>query len=132
MAALSGILYFSLVFGAGFILGTIRVLFLAPVLGAMAATLLEIPIILAVSWVACRWIIQRFHVPPSAVDRVVMGAVAFACLMVAEFGLAIVAFGRTLVDHLATYQTASGLAGLVAQVIFATLPVVHLKIEGSR
>ncbi len=46
--------YFAAVFGAGFVLGTVRVLWLAPQLGARAAELLETPIMLVVMLVAAR------------------------------------------------------------------------------
>lgn len=55
-AALAGLAYFTLVFAAGFGLGTLRVLALAPILGEGGAVLLELPIILAIAWMACRWI----------------------------------------------------------------------------
>lgn len=44
------LLYFTLVFGAGFILGPLRVLFLEPRLGTRNAELLEMPIMLVVIW----------------------------------------------------------------------------------
>jgi len=45
----AGVLYFALVFGAGFALGTIRTLWTAPSFGTRTAELMEMPIMLAVS-----------------------------------------------------------------------------------
>ncbi len=42
-------LYFLPVFAAGFVLGTIRVLWLAPQTGHLVATLIELPVMLAIS-----------------------------------------------------------------------------------
>ena len=62
-AAWAGLAYFGIVFATGFALGTLRVLAVTPRLGENAAVLLELPIILTLSWVACRWLISRFDVP---------------------------------------------------------------------
>jgi predicted MFS family arabinose efflux permease len=47
--------YFVLVFGAGFVLGAIRVTWIVPRIGARAAVLLETPLVLAVSVLAALW-----------------------------------------------------------------------------
>ncbi len=52
-AVLAGVLYFGLVFALGFILGTLRVLVLEPRLGSTGAVLLELPVMLAASWLLC-------------------------------------------------------------------------------
>ena len=82
-------IYFGIVFAAGFVLGTVRIFFLAPVTGDLTAVLLEMPIILAMSWwaagIATRK--QPHLATPSA--RLRIGAIAFLGLMVAEASLAI-------------------------------------------
>ena len=55
-----------------------------------------------------------------------MGAVAFAVLMAAEFGLAGLVFGRSLDEQLAGYGSAPGAIGLAAQIGFAAFPVVQV------
>lgn len=123
-AATAGLVYFLIVFAAGFALGTLRVLLLAPHVGALPAVVLELPMMLAVSWVACRWTIDRFEVPRMPPPRIVMGFIAFACLMLAEYAVGVFGFGRTLAQHVAHYGTAPALAGLLAQIAFAAFPVL--------
>ena len=55
----TSVLYFLLVFGAGFILGTGRVLIMVPLLGEKVAELIEIPLMLTVIVAAARWIVRH-------------------------------------------------------------------------
>ena len=87
--------YFLAVFASGFGLGTVRVLLIAPRLGEIAAVSIELPLLLSISWLACGWSLRRFGVSGGWERRAVVGALAFALLMAAEFGLAVLAFGRT-------------------------------------
>jgi hypothetical protein len=121
----AGAAYFTIVFLAGFALGTFRVLVVAPRLGATIAVLLEAPVILAVSWGACRWCVRRLRPPATASARASMGAAAFALLMSTELGLSVLVFGRSLVDHFASYGTTAGAIGLAAQIGFALLPLAQ-------
>jgi hypothetical protein len=50
----AGALYFALAFGAGFVLGTIRVLWVVPRVGERTAELMETPIMLVVIMLAAR------------------------------------------------------------------------------
>ncbi len=124
-AAKAGLAYFGVVFAAGFLLGTLRVLFLIPRLGESSAVLLELPIMLAVSWMACRWLITRFDVPTALVARLVMGGLAFAVLMTAEVSVSVIGFGRTLSAHLEQYRQFPALIGLAGQIAFAMFPVIQ-------
>jgi hypothetical protein len=54
----AGILYFALVFGAGFVLGPIRVFWVVPHLGERTAELVEMPIMFMVMIVAARRIVR--------------------------------------------------------------------------
>ncbi|MBU8541432.1 hypothetical protein [Falsiroseomonas tokyonensis] len=119
----AGFCYFAVAFAVGFVLGTLRVLAIAPTLGEVASVALELPAMLAVSWVACRWLVRRFAVPARPGPRLAMGSIAFALLMLAELGVSIFAFGRSAAEHVATYRNAAAQLGLAAQLGFALLPL---------
>ena len=74
-------------FAAGFVLGGIRTLYVAPRLGTRMAELLEAPIMLVVTIVASHWIILRFRVPTTVSARLAMGCTALVLLLIAEFAL---------------------------------------------
>ena len=124
-SSIASLAYFGVVFAAGFALGTLRVLILIPRLGENKAVLLELPIILALSWMACRWLIARFDVPTTALDRLVMGGLAFAVLMLAEFGVSVFGLDRSLSEHLEHYRHVPAALGLAGQIAFAAFPVVQ-------
>lgn len=128
-AVKAGLVYFVLVFAAGFALGTIRVLFLVPAVGETAAVLVETPIMLSISWIACRYIIRRFGVPPVPGDRLIMGAFAFALLMIAEIGVAWLLGRRSVSAYLAHYLTLAGALGLAGQLAFAAFPLLQQKLS---
>lgn len=58
-----GVLYFVLVFGIGFVLGTIRTLWVAPRVGVRAAELMETPVMLVVTIAVARWGVRGFALP---------------------------------------------------------------------
>ena len=124
-AAWAGCLYFVIGFLAGFMLGVLRVLVLAPRLGTTGAVLIELPVILLIAWVTCRSLTTRLRVPPEPGARLIMGALAFALLLVAESLLARV-LGRGTNDLFEDLSTTPGLLGLAGQMVFALLPCLQL------
>jgi hypothetical protein len=123
--ARAGSLYFALVFAAGAVLGTLRVLVLEPALGEAGAVALEVPVMLAIAWIACGFVLARLRVPPRWPVRAGMGAVAFVLLMAAEAALGMLVLGRSPGEHLAAYRAAPALMGLGAQILFALMPLLR-------
>jgi vacuolar-type H+-ATPase subunit I/STV1 len=119
----AGLAYFAIVFAAGFVLGTIRTLVLVPRIGAVAAVLVELPLMLAIAVVVCRWLVSRLAVSPSFGPRLVMGVVAFVLLMAAELALSILLFAGTVDGFIAALGTPAGALGLAGQVAFAAMPM---------
>lgn len=116
--------YAAIVFAIGFLLGTVRVLLIAPRLGALGATLIELPVMLAASWIVCGRVLRRLPLSaPGA--RLAMGAIAFVLLIGAEVALGVFGFGRTLPDQIAAMATPAGLAGLAAQIGFGLFPLLR-------
>jgi hypothetical protein len=117
--------YFAIVFAVGFVLGTIRVLIAAPALGEAWATVLELPVMLAASWLACGWTVARFKVPPRAGARIAMGLLALLLLLTAETAIGVAGFGRTLDQQFSEYLKLGPALGLAAQMGFAVFPLVR-------
>jgi hypothetical protein len=65
----AGVLYFTLMFGSGFVLGTIRTLWVIRRLGTRAAELVEMPIMLVVTIVAARWTVLRMSMTAVCPNR---------------------------------------------------------------
>lgn len=113
--------YFGIVFALGFVLGTLRVGWLAPRVGMMAATALELPVMLAASWWAAGWLVRRFGIA-GAGEALAAGGLAFALLMAAECALAVGMMGQTPAQWLAELRQPHALLGLAGQVLFALMP----------
>ncbi|MFO0721007.1 MAG: hypothetical protein U0319_09760 [Nitrospira sp.] len=114
--------YFLIVFGAGFLLGTIRVLLLLPVLGERAAELLEMPFMLIVIVLAARWIDRRFLAGVDDRGRIVVGLLAFGLVLSAEFVVGIALRGMTPRDVLFARDPVSGAAYYLSLLLFAVMP----------
>jgi len=126
---LAGIAYWAMVFALGFVLGTLRVLWLAPALGLVAATVIELPVMLAASWWAARWLLRRFAIRTGGA-ALAMGALAFVLLMAAELALGVAAFGQTPAQWLAGLAEPQGALGLAGQVVFALMPWLAVRRRG--
>ena len=122
----AGLQYFALVFAAGLLLGTARTLLLQPMVGSTVAVLLELPLMLAIAWVACALVIRRTRVPARMIDRALMGFTALVLLLLAEAALSIF-FGRALSEHFLLYRRADAQLGLMAQIAFAAFPFIRRR-----
>jgi hypothetical protein len=121
-AARAGTVYFAIVFALGFVLGTLRVLWIAPALGEVGAVIAELPVMLAASWIAAGRLVRRYAVARTAA-RAGMGARAFALLMIAEAALGVLAFGESLTGWAASLFAMPGVIGLAGQLAFAAMPL---------
>ena len=118
----AGVLYFAVVFGAGFILGPIRLLWAVPRFGPRIAELMEMPIMLVVIVVAARWVVRGLAVPSTPSRRLGMGGVALAVLLMGEFTLVLGLRGLSIRDDLAGRDPVSVTVYLVMLGAFAGMP----------
>jgi hypothetical protein len=123
-AVVAGLLYFALVFGAGFVLGPVRVLWVVPRLGTRVAELLEAPIMLAVIVVTARWVTRKLAVPPAPAGRIGMGVLALVLLLIAEFTLVLPLRGMAFDDYFAARDPVSGTVYYLLLGALAVMPVV--------
>ena len=120
-----GFLYFLGIFALGFVLGTVRISVLVPRIGALYGVLLEIPIMLSVSWFFSRWLILRYSVQSGVKPLLAFGFWAFFLLISTETVFALTVFGQTPAEYLAGLQTLPGALGLGAQIVFGIIPALH-------
>jgi len=127
----AGIAYFALVFGAGFVLGSIRVPFLVPSLGERVAELIEMPFMFVVVLVSARFITKRFSLPANVLARVGAGFLALGLLVAAEVLLAVAIQNRTLGEYVASRDPVSGTVYLAMLALFAAMPLVLARIRSG-
>jgi hypothetical protein len=123
----AGILYFALVFGAGFVLGTIRTLWVVPRVGTRMAELMEAPFMLVVIIVASRWVVLRLLVPFVPFARLGMGGIALGLLLVAEFGFVLWVRGLSIRQYFASRDRVSGAVYYLMLGLFAIMPLLMAR-----
>ncbi len=104
----AGTAYFLWVFAAGFTLGVLRELWLAPWLGARAAELAEMPVMWLVIVLSARWAVGRFALSATVPTRVAIGIVAVGWILLAEITLVLGLRGLTLMEYLAGRDPLTG------------------------
>lgn len=117
----AALVYFALVFGAGFALGLVRVPFLVPRFGERVAELLELPVMVVVIVVVARWR-QRRTGELSSRQQLAVGGIALSLMLLAEFGLALALLGRSPVEAVCQRDPVSGTVYYAALVLFALMP----------
>jgi hypothetical protein len=126
--------YAAISFGAGVLLGTLRNLVLAPSFGRLPALAIELPIILTICWFASnRLVVKALGVRAPLLDFTLVGALAFATLIFAEYILGKFAMGITLAQLVRHWTTFEGAIGLIAQVLFGLFPLLQrLLVSADR
>lgn len=125
----AAVLYFLVVFGAGFALGALRVLWLVPQIGSRAAELLEMPVMATAMFFAARHLVRRLALAPALRVRLAMGFAALALMLAAEFALVLPLRGISLEQYLRTLDPVTGALYYALLGIYALLPSM---MQGQR
>ncbi|MGV8804777.1 MAG: hypothetical protein ACWA6Y_07430 [Polaromonas sp.] len=125
----AGLAYFSLVMGAGLLLGMVRVPFLVPRLGERLAELMEMPLMLVVIVLSARFVIRRFALPPTASVRLKTGLLALALTVCAELLLAAALQGQSVGAYIASRDPVSGSVYLAMLGLFALMPLFLARVQ---
>ena len=120
----ASLVYFALTFSAGFVLGPLRILFLVPRVGARTAELIEMPVMIGITWLAARWVTRTFSVPPERGPRLSMGVMTGTLLLLTEFTFVLPLRGLTLEEYLATRDPVSGGAYYAAVLLLMLMPLL--------
>lgn len=123
------ILYFLAVFGAGFALGPIRVLWLEPRLGVVAATICEAPFLLLAMIAAAYWIPRVTRIGASIGAMLAMGFGALALQQAADFVVGTALRGISATDQIARLTSPEGAIYAALLVLFALMPAIVNRIS---
>lgn len=123
--------YWAAVFALGFVLGTVRTLWLAPATGELAAVAIELPVMLGASWLVAGRLLRR-HLLARLAEAAAAGLVAFALLLTCELALAMALAGETPRQWLAALGHAPGALGLAGQVLFALMPAALWRLRKGK
>ncbi|MDH5195206.1 MAG: hypothetical protein OEW32_16085 [Nitrospira sp.] len=116
-------LYFLLVFGAGFVLGTGRVLIVVPLLGERVAELLEMPLMLAVIVTAARWVV-RHKLDGRQSSALSVGFIAMGFVLLADLAVGMWLRGMSAKEVFLNRDPVSGAAYYAALLLFAVMPAI--------
>lgn len=113
------VVYFVLVFGTGFVLGPIRILFLVPRFGVRVAELMEFPVMLVVIVLAARWLVRKFQLGAHAL---LVGFLALGLMIAFEFTLVLWLRGLTLSEYFLERDPVAGVVYYLMLLVFAAMP----------
>jgi hypothetical protein len=119
---LSAITYFAMIFGAGFLLGPIRVLMLEPRVGVRVSELIEAPIMLLAILVIGRWIgckQCRLMPIPSVLG---VGLLTAMMILTADVAVGVILRGMTIVDVFVKRDAVAGPVYFVLVALTAVTP----------
>ncbi|MCB2023044.1 MAG: hypothetical protein KDG44_19760 [Burkholderiaceae bacterium] len=123
--------YFAWVFGAGFVLGVVRVTWLVPRIGERIAELTEMPLMFIVIVLAARWVVRRFALRTRSAS-LATGIGAVVLLLLAELTFAVVLQARPLIDYIASRDPVSGSVYLALLLLMALLPWLLVRRAACR
>jgi hypothetical protein len=122
--AAAALLYFAIVFGTGFVLGPIRVLWLEPQVGPVLASICEAPFLIAAMVLSARWVPGAVGLNRNLASLSLMGAGALALQQMADIIVGLTLRGMPLSEQYAQFATPQGLVYAALLIAFALMPVV--------
>jgi hypothetical protein len=117
-------LYFAVVFGIGFALGTIRVFWLEPVLGQTLAVLFEAPLLLIAMVWAARWVPEYVHMRANVHSLAAIGIGALILQQIVDFSVGVGLRGIGPSEQLRYLTTPAGAIYGICLLAFAVMPLL--------
>lgn len=119
-----GTAYFAIIFGTGFLLGTLRVLLLVPALGERHAELAEMPLMLIAIYFSARFLVRKLSKITSTIGYLYAGIIALLLLLVFEFTVVLGLRDMSLQDYFSSRDPVSGTAYVVSLLIYMLMPYI--------
>lgn len=116
------LLYFAMVFGAGFLLGTLRVLVLEPLIGDRNAQLSEMPVMLVIIYLCARYVVLKKPKLNSHSGYLFSGIGALIMMLAVEFTLVLGLQELTFATYLASRDSVAFSAYIGSLIVFALMP----------
>jgi hypothetical protein len=127
----AGLVYSALGFGAGFVLGCVRVPFVTPRLGERWAELAEMPAMAALVLCSARLVERRFLLSPDMATRLAVGVVALTSLVATELALVRPLRHESIGEYVARKDPVAGTAYVAMLALYALMPLL-LAWHGGR
>lgn len=124
--------YFGMVYGAGFVLGIVRTLWLAPRFGDQRAELLEMPVMLCVMIVAALLVVRRFIPTCSVRQALFIGAGGLGLLLIAEVLGIVLLRGERVTEYIAARDPLAGSIFLVMLLLSAIAPAALVQAQSMQ
>ena len=128
----AALIYFALVFGTGFGLGTIRVLWSVSRFGERNAELLEQPLMLIAIILAARWSVRRTRPALTPIESLAIGLIALTFLVVAELLVVLELRGLSISEYIRSRDPVSGIVYILMVGLFGLMPWVFSPTPVAR
>lgn len=132
IALRSGLIYFFVVFGAGFLMAPVREWLLAPRIGAFWAELAEMPVMLSVIVLAAGWTARRPTLAGHAGRALGAGLFALSLMLLAEFLVMRFVRELTIAEYLAGREPVPGAIYGFSLLVFGLLPAWFARFSNRR
>lgn len=121
---LAGLVYFGLVFAAGFVFGALRVPLVEPRVGKLVATLIEAPVLICVMVVAARSVTAWFDLSGHRLALASAGFIALSLVFLADFSVGLLLRQMSFGEQWLYLLTPAGLTYLLLLAVFAATPLL--------
>jgi len=124
--------YFGMVFGAGFVLGPIRLLLLVPRVGTRNAELIESPVMLLAIVLAARWVARRWLATAGIWRQLGVGIATVALIQSGDILVGTLFRGMTITEIFIARDPVSGAVYYALLVVCAVMPCTARRTSMER
>lgn len=118
-----GAAYFAFVSGTGFVLGTIRTIWIVPRIGTRVAELAEAPFMLVAIFYAASYEVRTVSLPSVTVVRLGVGLLALGSPLAAELTLVRWLRGIRIRQYFKTRDPVAATANYILLIVYALMPI---------